>query len=1663
MEPIAIIGIGCRFPGAADPAAFWRLLTSGGDAIAEVPKARWDIDRFYDPDPDRPGHMTTRWGGFVEGLDRFDAAFFRISPREAAAMDPQQRLVLEVAWQAIEDAGLTGPQLARSPSGVFLGISNYDHGRRRAGLDQIDIHSGVGSALSIAANRVSYVLDLRGPSLAVDTACSSSLLAVHLACQSLRAGDCNLALAGGVNALLGPEATIAFSRARMMAGDGRCKTFDARADGYVRGEGAGIVVLKALARAEAAGDEIVAVIRGSAVNQDGASNGLTAPNPKAQEAVIRQACKAAGVSPGRLQYVEAHGTGTPLGDPIEVKALGRALARDRTRDAPCALGSVKTNIGHLESAAGIAGLIKVALALQQQQIPPSLHFHKPNPHIDFAQLPLVVQDRLAPWPTGEGPALAGVSSFGFGGSNAHVVLEAALARPPRPRSETRRSHHILPLSAKDAATLNRLAGRYRDFIDQTPQLAIADLCASAAIHRSAFNHRLAVTGASLDELRAGLAAFAEDRPAPQIRHAVAAGRSRPLAFAFTGQGAQYFGMGGGLYESEPLVRKVLDRCDAVLRRDFDLPLLEVMFGDEGQAGRLERTASAQPALFALGCAIAELLASRGIRPEVVIGHSLGEYTAACVAGAFDLEAGLTLVAERGRLMQALPVAGAMAAVLASEAEVRALLGEDLAPLSLAALNGPRSTTLSGPEAALAEAARRLKDAGLQVRPLAVSHAFHSALMEPMLDDLAAAAEARATQPLKVPLISNLDGCRFEVGSRISPEHWRRHTRAPVAFAAGLAKLAEQGPLLCLEIGPQPLLCRLAQATPTAAQQHWIASLRRDGDDRAAVQGALAELYVNGLDIDWRRYHRGEAWRRLRLPTYPFEGQSFPLISEEPVTMIEHCEPAVTGAPIRAEQAPAQREDILARLREVAAKLLWTDVAGVDPNASLMEVGADSVVLMEFLTKVEAEFAVKLPLNRLYDDLSTLAAVAGFIAEARPAEPTAEVSLPAPVAAASREGSLEHLLVRQLDSLSEIVRQQVRLLDAARVVPATVDGGAAEPAGAVVAKPPARSDPLTPGQRHHLESLAQAYNKRTRRSKRYAECYRAVLADRRATAGFRPSIKELLYPIVGKKAKGARFWDIDGNEYLDLAMGFGTQLFGHYPPFLKRALSRQIGSGLQLGPQAEKAGAVAAAIAEMTGSERVLFCNSGTEAVMTALRLARAASGRARIAMFAGAYHGHFDATLALPSGGGPAPRSAPLAPGIAQHFVDDTLVLPYGAKQSLELLRAQASGLAAILVEPVQSRNPDLQPGSFLAQLREIADASGAALIFDEIITGFRVAPGGAQEWFGVTADLATYGKLLGGGLPIGVVAGKAAYLDAIDGGDWRFGDDSAPGVIPTFFAGTFNKNPLTLAAAQAVLAELRRQGPELQSRLNERTDRLVDELNDLFVGEHLPIHVAHFGSLFRFEFKGNLDAFYYHLLNQGLYLWEGRTCFLSTAHEDADLRRIVDAAEVAVGKLRGGGFLPPGAQPPRPRSLAPPSPAPAELTVRLAEGPADIERAQALRYRVFYEEMGARPSAETARLRRDCDGFDAFCDHVLVCERASGEIVGTYRLRRAQGQAVGDLYSAKEFDLSALFCDGRRLLELGRACVAADYRRAPVLPLLWQGIHDYVAGCCRGVVLSLP
>lgn len=850
QTPIAVVGMGCRFPDADNPDEFWQRLVDGHDAIKEIPRQRWDVDSYP--------QINTRRAGLLNHVDLFDAEFFGIAGKEADAMDPQQRLVLEVAYEALEYAGIAPESLAESETGVFIGISTDDYAAwQLSSVEAIDAYASTGKTFSIVANRLSYLLDLRGPSLAVDTACSSSLVAVHQACQSLRQQECSLALAGGVNLVLSPQLMVALSAANMLSPDGQCKTFAADADGYVRGEGCGVVVLKRLADAERDGDPVLAVIRGSAVNQDGRSNGLTAPNMNAQQSVIKKALANAQVKAEAVSYIEAHGTGTPLGDPIEMDALLSVF-----RQAPeLNVGSVKTNIGHLEAAAGIAGLIKVILSLRHQTIPAHLHCRTRNPLIKLDGTGFNIPTKTEPWLAEQ--RIAGISSFGFGGTNAHIVV--AEAKRPELSNENQTAQ-VLALSAKSAEALQQVLQRYSDLVRREPQLNLADLCYSAVLGRSDFNYRSAIVADTAPALLEALQAEA-------LKTATAAPKTaRKIAFLCTGQGAQTKQMGLQLYRTEAVFKAAIDSCAELLADELPLPLTEVMFDDDDRL--LNQTGYTQPLLFALQYALAKLWQSWGVIPDVLLGHSVGEYAVACLSGIFDLPDALKLIAARGRLMQALPANGGMAAVFAEVGAIEAAIAKVPGQVVIAGYNSPRLQVISGESVAVAAVCETLREQGASSQPLTVSHAFHSPLMRDMLAEFAEVAQSCRYHRPNIAIVSSLTGKRVD-RDMSTPDYWVAHIIEPVRFSSAVATLLAESCDIAIEIGPQPHASAMAQQASGAETVQWLPSLKRGAGDREVLLGAVAKLYQLGVNIDWRSMYRSHPHRRITgLPSYPFQRQRY---------------------------------------------------------------------------------------------------------------------------------------------------------------------------------------------------------------------------------------------------------------------------------------------------------------------------------------------------------------------------------------------------------------------------------------------------------------------------------------------------------------------------------------------------------------------------------------------------------------------------------------------------------------------------------------------------------------------------------------------------------------------------------------------------------------------
>ena len=1087
-EPIAIIGLSCRFPQADSPQAFWELLRNGVDAITEVPSDRWDVDEFHADEP-AAGKVTTRFGAFLDNVDLFDPAFFGISPREAARMDPQQRLLLEVSWEAMENAFIPPQSLAGTRTGVFVGISSYDYSRLQFdNHEMIDAYAGTGNAHSIAANRLSYVFDLRGPSMAVDTACSSSLVSVHLACQSLRSGESDLALAGGVNLILTPELTITFSQARMLSPDGRCKTFDASADGYVRGEGCGVVVLKRLSDAMRDGDNILALIRGSAVNQDGRSNGLTAPNGLAQQDVIRTALNQAGVSPNQIGYVEAHGTGTPLGDPIEMASLNAVLNDDSNQRV--IVGSVKTNIGHLESAAGIARLIKVVLAMQNEAIPPHLHLKEINPYLSLEGSRIEIGTYLRPWKRREQPRFAGVSSFGFGGTNAHIVLSDAPlvvdaqtpvrgAKAPAQYVEALRAgvtestlvdfqelrqgfsppkqdvsnaieqmqaierlRHLLTLSAKTESSLQELTQFFSDSLRNT-QYEVQDLAFTSNTTRAHFEHRLAIQASSNEELLKGLEDFLNNSDSPLV----VTGQSKPtaqpkIAFLFTGQGSQYAGMGKQLYETQPVFRAALDECAKILDSILDRALLEIIFSDKDDS-TIHQTQYTQPALFAFEYSLAQMWLSWGIKPHAVMGHSVGEYVAACIAGVFTLEDGLRLIVERARLMGGLPQSGTMVAVFADATKIADALKPYQDKVSIAASNGPDNTVISGEKSAVQAVVDELTKLGITSKPLVVSHAFHSPLMDSILDEFESFANRIQFSNPQILFFSNITG--EVIAQPLDTAYLRNHIRAEVKFSTGIQSLANLGIDAFIEIGPSPMLLGMGKRCLPESKSAWLPSLRQNQDEWQTILDSLGKLYVQGVDVDWKGFDSGYSRNKVSLPNYPFDRQRYWIevdretgkqVDRETSRQVNKLPSPRSNGKLKQQEkiverkngkskpsagrvAPSDfrgayrdqqmdRSSIEAFIQQQTARILGMDASRLNLNQPLDTLGLDSLMAMELKNSLESKLGAQISVASLLQGPT----IASLAAEALASLDSAETKNDAPFIIAQHAPSENPLSVGQ---------------------------------------------------------------------------------------------------------------------------------------------------------------------------------------------------------------------------------------------------------------------------------------------------------------------------------------------------------------------------------------------------------------------------------------------------------------------------------------------------------------------------------------------------------------------------------------------------------------------------------------------------------------------------
>jgi amino acid adenylation domain-containing protein len=1601
VEGVAIIGMAGRFPGARTVAEFWRNQLDGVEAISRFKVEELEVPRARELS-ERPTYVRAR--SILDDVDMFDAEFFGIYPREAELMDPQHRLFLECCWEALEDAAYD-PFTYPGSIGVHAGcsMSSYFLSRLCTSDEFIQKFTGgyqvgnylemLGNSLDFLSTRVSYKLNLRGPSFTLQAGCSTSLVAVCQAFQSLMTYQSDMALAGGSSITLPQKRGTEYQEGGMTSPDGHCRAFDASASGTVFGSGVGVVLLKRMEDAIRDGDQIYAVIRGCALNNDGSSKvGFTAPSVEGQSRVITMAQEAAGVSPETIGYIEAHGTGTPLGDPIELAALTQAFRANTTAKQFCAIGTAKTNVGHLDVAAGVTGLINATNILRHGILPPTLHFQRPNPKFDLGNSPFYVNAKRTEWKPQELPRRAGVSAFGVGGTNAHVILE----EPPAQTSEdAARPAQLLVLSARSGQALENATNNLIEHLKNNPNLGLADVAWTLQVGRRKFPHRRWAAVSSIPDAIEALSQ--RDRKRVQTRRN--ANDAAAVYFLFPGQGSQHSNMGRQIYESEPVFRQAVDDCSKILLSHIGEDLLPLLYpsqdASDSEKRRLTDTALAQPAIFTIEYALAQLWMSWGVQPQGMLGHSVGEFVAACLAGVFSLEDALALIAARGHMMQKL-APGGMLSVRLPESEIRARINGHLA---IAAVNAPSLCVVAGPFDALDALETDLKNEGVPARRLVTSHAFHSSMMDPIVDQFSSrVAQTRLCAP-KIPFVSSVSGTWISENEATDPTYWARHLRAPVQFSAGVQELLNRSGAVLLEVGPGNVLSTLARQNLPRQNgnaggdgQNHVTIVSSLGDASSGesssldLLNAVGSLWAAGLQPKWEALHSGQRRHRISLPTYPFERKRFwleapaaqtPLPSPiDPISVTETVRTNMSfeetqsvthnsQGPTPHPQPAADRAALISSMvSEIFADLSGVRIQPSDASSSFLEMGFDSLFLTQVSQALQSKFGLKVTFRQLLSDLSSLKSLTEFIDSQLPAEalspkpiperrevqpePTATFSAapeaqlrtqpPAPANGnlSTTETSVERLMREQVQTMNQLFAKQLDVLrgispepaaaktqkELPQAAPTSVAKLAASPTPPAPAaqesrefkpfgpyKPPQKgtSAQLTDAQQKHILELIERFTKRTAKSKSMTQQYRARLADPRVVSGFRTQWKEMVYPILTVRSKGSRMWDVDGNEYIDILNGFGPIMLGHRPDFVERAIEQQLREGFEIGPQTPLAGEVAEMFCEMTGNERMTFCNTGSEAVIAALRVARTVTGRSKVVLFAGSYHGMFDEVLVKGVKGADTPRSLPVAPGIPRESVGNVVVLDYGTSESLAWIRSHANELAAVLVEPVQSRHPNLQPREFLRDIRQITQESGAALIFDEVVTGFRVHPGGCQALFDIRADLATYGKVLAGGMPIGVLAGKSQFMDALDGGAWQFGDDSYPSVGVTFFAGTFHRHPLTLSAVKAVLEHFRQQGPQLQQQLSAKTASLVSALNALFEKGGAPSRIENFGSIFYFSFPADFplgSLLHYHLREKGIYILEGFPCFLTTAHSDADIAAIVRAFDESIAEMQAGEIL---------------------------------------------------------------------------------------------------------------------------------------------------------------
>ncbi len=1559
---IAVIGMAARFPGANTIPELWKVLTEGRETTS------FFTDEEIDPSVPlavrtAPNYVKAR--GIVENAEGFDAAFFGISPKIAELMDPQHRMFLELAWEALETSGHL-PGKYDGTVGVFAGVGNNTYYTNNV-ISNTGKIENIGRFMVATVNekdyiatRTSYELNLTGPAVSVHSACSTSLLAIAQAADSIRNGQCTVALAGGASISSPVKSGHLYQQGTMLSPDGHCRSFDAEADGTVFSDGAGVVVLKSLEEAERDGDTIYAVLKGVGLNNDGGGKGsFTAPSATGQAGAIAMAIADANIDPATITYVEGHGTATSLGDPIEIEGLNLAFGK-QTKNQYCALGSIKSNMGHMVAAAGVAGFIKTTLALYHKQIPATLHFTKSNPNIDFEDSPFFVNTKLTNWQS-EGKRRAGVSSFGVGGTNVHAVLEEYV-KAEEPTGESR-PVSLISWSAKTATSVSKWADRFYYYLQENPRVDVADVAYTLQTTRADFKERNFILATNRADLLDKLTNFKRDPSNSKTLKE----KASEIVFMFPGQGAQYLNMGRELYHNEPVFKAAVDECVALLKDTGHENILELIYVDASAEAteKLKNTFYTQPAIFITSYAMANLWMSWGVEASVFMGHSIGEFVAAHFAGVFSLPDAIKLITERARLVSEVSE-GDMLSVRTNAAELEKILPDNL---SLAVVNSKKLSVVAGEKEAIAAFAKLLEEKGIPGRLLQTSHAFHSAMMDGIVAPFEQIVRTvKLNAPVK-PIVSTATGKWLSAAEATDPAYWASHLRKTVRFADAIDTLAEEGGRLYLEVGPGRTLATLAAQQTAENLALTIAGidLANDQSEYQSVIKALGQLWLNGVEPNWKAFYNTPR-KRLNLPAYAFDHKKYwlePVVYNQTGTVNYQPEEIVPDEPQTntAEniiQNNVMRKDLLAdKLQEIFEDASGIEIDNTSADVSFPEIGFDSLLLTQIATNIKKTFNVPVTFRKLFEEYNSINLLADFLDKSLPAgvfEPVAAAPKPAaapqavysnaavpqpvpmqgmPFAPTGGSEMALSMISQQLQLLaSQIAHLQGGEVRTTQVVlqPPPIPNGLSSNhlKGETVAPPALAQEPdispeemveikkpfgatarierkvqeLDDKQMAFLADLTEKYNEKTKKSKEQTQQHRAYMADPRVVSGFRPLTKEVVYPIVINRSKGSRLWDVDGNEYIDALNGFGSNMLGYQPDILKEAVIKQIDLGYEIGPQHELAGEVCKMMCEFTNHDRAALCNTGSEAVLGAMRVARTVTGRSLIVAFSGSYHGIMDEVIVR---GTKKIKTVPAASGILPENVQSMLILDYGTDEALRIIKERADEIAAVLVEPVQSRRPEFQPIEFLKKLRGVTEDAKICLVFDEVISGFRFHPGGTQAIFGIKADLGTYGKVIGGGMPVGAICGKAEYMDALDGGFWEYGDESVPEVGVTYFAGTFVRHPLALAATKASLQYMKERGPALQEKLTGLATRLKAGIEATCIKENLPLTVVGYSSLWRLKFLEDIpysELLFTLMRWRGIHILDGFPCFMTDAHTEQDIDTMIAAFNAGIADMIAAGFF---------------------------------------------------------------------------------------------------------------------------------------------------------------